>query len=360
MVRLTPRFTVVRKVLALSGNQCAFPDCNNPLIIDDTFVGELAHIYAAEEGGPRYSPDMSDEDRRGFSNLMYLCGHHHTIVDKRELLNKYPAEWMLDVKAKHENANEAVRYSVSDDVLEQAMEEINIVQANVLMNGNQTNIQQNFFNEAAANASRALSQVIEQTSENDIQQSDTQESLEIEEGLLDRMAEAEVTIPLWTKTIDDMTVEIKKITPVMNQGIEDLSHSDKMKKGISGRRHVFRKTASRLDPIAAKIEILGNAYESQFKAVNSGINAMLDTAELNPEKAEELDEFFSIMRGVVRSSVEGLEPIRGMLEQMDIPEKMSSDMRRTLAKVRKGLVPMIESKVKITEWAVRIDRLTAG
>ena len=135
MTRLAPKFTVVRKVLALSGNECAFPGCSNPLIIDDAFVGELAHIYAAEEGGPRYLPDMSDEDRRGFANLMYLCGYHHTIVDKRELVNKYPPEWMLDIKAKHEAANEKVPCNVSDDVLEQAMEEINIVQANVLMNG---------------------------------------------------------------------------------------------------------------------------------------------------------------------------------------------------------------------------------
>lgn len=357
MARLTPRFTVVRKVLALSGNQCAFPDCKNPLIIDGAFVGELAHIYAAEEGGPRYSSDMSDEDRRDFSNLMYLCGYHHTIVDKRELLNKYPAEWMLDVKAKHENANEVAQYSVSDDVLEQAMEEVSIVQANVLMNGNQTNIQQNFFSQAAADASKALSHIIEQTSENDTQQLD-EDIEENDGGFLDRMAEAEVTIPLWTKTIDDITVEIKKITPVMNQGIEELHQSDKLNKGISGRRHVFKTTASRLNPIATRIEALGSTYEAQFTVVNSGINAILDTAKINSEKAEEFDEFFNIMRDVVNSSDQGLKPIEGMLEQMDTLERMSSDMRRTLLKIRKGLKPMSTSRVEIAEWAARIDELT--
>jgi hypothetical protein len=163
MTRLAPKFTVVRRVLSLSGNQCAFSDCNNPLVFEGAFVGELAHIYAAEAGGPRANTSMDDEQLRDFPNLMYLCGYHHTIIDKKELLDKYPAEMLIEMKRNHEARNTDQPFDATDEVLEQALEQINIVQANVLMNGNQTNIQQNFISQSASDASNALSQVIAST-----------------------------------------------------------------------------------------------------------------------------------------------------------------------------------------------------
>jgi HNH endonuclease len=62
------------------------PPCNAPVtvIINGGPVTNLqiAHIRAAKSNGPRYVPDMSDDERRSWKNLILLCTPHHTMIDK--------------------------------------------------------------------------------------------------------------------------------------------------------------------------------------------------------------------------------------------------------------------------------------
>lgn len=76
----------VRPALALlSRGTCYYPDCDTPSVVfidDEPIVNyEIAHIRDAKQGN-RYDPDMSDDERRSFSNLVLLCKPHHTLVDK--------------------------------------------------------------------------------------------------------------------------------------------------------------------------------------------------------------------------------------------------------------------------------------
>ena len=63
-------------------------------------IVEIAHIYAAYEGGARYDRLMTNDQRRHFSNLMLFCDPHHDLVDKSE--QAYPAETLLRWKAQRE------------------------------------------------------------------------------------------------------------------------------------------------------------------------------------------------------------------------------------------------------------------
>jgi hypothetical protein len=80
--RLVPTMATVKRLFALSGNQCAFEACSVKLVErDGTLIGELCHIEAAEEDGRRYNRTQTDEDRRSFENLILLCANHHRRVD---------------------------------------------------------------------------------------------------------------------------------------------------------------------------------------------------------------------------------------------------------------------------------------
>jgi hypothetical protein len=68
-----------------SAGRCAFPECPNLCV--DTFeqagtilVGEMAHVIAHSENGPRAVP--SREGISSYDNLVLLCPYHHTIIDK--------------------------------------------------------------------------------------------------------------------------------------------------------------------------------------------------------------------------------------------------------------------------------------
>lgn len=102
--RLDPTPSTVKKLFAYSGNQCAIPDCKEQLVdASGAMVGKIAHIHAAEKGGPRFDPTMSPEARRAFENLLLVCGKHHDIIDYQPNVKAYAAEILRKFKADHED-----------------------------------------------------------------------------------------------------------------------------------------------------------------------------------------------------------------------------------------------------------------
>ena len=51
--------TVVKRLFAKSGNQCAIPWCHAPLVVEDHSIAEICHIRARRKGGPRYDPVLT-------------------------------------------------------------------------------------------------------------------------------------------------------------------------------------------------------------------------------------------------------------------------------------------------------------
>jgi len=97
----------VKLVLAMrSGNRCAFPGCPRELTVDSSIgdspvsTGEAAHICGEKQGAARFDVSMSEEERNGFKNLVYLCSDHHTQIDK--LAADFTVEFLRNMKCEHE------------------------------------------------------------------------------------------------------------------------------------------------------------------------------------------------------------------------------------------------------------------
>ncbi|HWA08335.1 MAG TPA: hypothetical protein VG838_02595 [Opitutaceae bacterium] len=100
MPRLTVEKETLKQLALRSRNQCAFPECIHPIMDGrNVLVGELCHIEAAEPGGERYNPNQTDEERRAFENLLYLCHGHHKVTDD---VVTYTVAVMKEMKRKHE------------------------------------------------------------------------------------------------------------------------------------------------------------------------------------------------------------------------------------------------------------------
>ncbi len=104
---------VKKQLYALSGNECANPLCHNKLVFSDNNDqdDQICHIEAASPDSPRYNPNQTDDERRGFDNLILLCHRCHDLIDHNpdiytvELLKKWKREHIKKYITNNKNKN---------------------------------------------------------------------------------------------------------------------------------------------------------------------------------------------------------------------------------------------------------------
>lgn len=117
--RLPPTKDVLRALFARSGNRCAFPGCDHPLIDErDKFVAQICHIEAAAEGGERFNPNQTNEERRGYQNLVLFCYQHHVTTND---VTEFTVAKLREIKNSHENKN--TDFLISNQTLNSVYEE---------------------------------------------------------------------------------------------------------------------------------------------------------------------------------------------------------------------------------------------
>jgi hypothetical protein len=95
-----PRRSTVRRLFALSRNQCSLPGCTEELFRGETPLGDICHIEGSKPGSARYREGQDAEERHGFENLILLCKQHHNEVDADVLA--YPVARLKEFKRAHE------------------------------------------------------------------------------------------------------------------------------------------------------------------------------------------------------------------------------------------------------------------
>lgn len=97
---------VTNRLFALSGNECAFPNCTNKLTMHEgderpVTVGERAHLAGVGRQGPRSEAAGQLADIDAVENLILLCHECHKRVDEN------PRTYSVEVLAKYKLDHEA-------------------------------------------------------------------------------------------------------------------------------------------------------------------------------------------------------------------------------------------------------------
>jgi hypothetical protein len=95
-----PSTPTIKRLFAVSGNRCAFPKCNAPMVLADTLVGEICHIKGKRPEAARYDPTRPIAELNDYDNLILLCATHHKVVDDDE--EAYTVARLRRMKAEHE------------------------------------------------------------------------------------------------------------------------------------------------------------------------------------------------------------------------------------------------------------------
>lgn len=89
-----------------AAGRCSAPWCRVNLIAEETDydpavpIGEIAHVEAAADGGPRANRALSRERRDSYENLILLCAHCHARFDRQE--KSHSVEYIRQLKQDHE------------------------------------------------------------------------------------------------------------------------------------------------------------------------------------------------------------------------------------------------------------------
>lgn len=121
--RLTPTADTIRLLLLRSGNRCFFPGCSHPIFNDDNIlVAECCHIEAAMPGGERFNPQSTNEDRRSYDNLLFLCKEHHVVTNDFEI---YSVKKLQKIKTEHEQKYREQQIVVNSKFIQQVEQTFN-------------------------------------------------------------------------------------------------------------------------------------------------------------------------------------------------------------------------------------------
>lgn len=89
-----------------AAGRCAVPECRVDLLVEETdfdpvvVIGEIAHLAASSEQGPRADGALSVKDRDDYENLVLLCRNCHARIDGQTHAN--PVAWIKKLKTSHE------------------------------------------------------------------------------------------------------------------------------------------------------------------------------------------------------------------------------------------------------------------
>ena len=109
---MEPSLKTLKRLFALSCNQCAFPGCDTPIVENSgTVTGIVCHIKARKKKGPRYDPAQTEEERHAFGNLVLMCGRHSKQIDSEP--KRFTVETVLEIKEIHER-NGGIELGIED------------------------------------------------------------------------------------------------------------------------------------------------------------------------------------------------------------------------------------------------------
>jgi len=96
----------LKQLFITSGHYCAFPGCQAAIVefteSGPVILGQIAHIEGSSDNGPRSNPALSARERDSYENLIILCAHHHSLVDKID--SAYSVEMLREWKRSAEKA----------------------------------------------------------------------------------------------------------------------------------------------------------------------------------------------------------------------------------------------------------------
>lgn len=176
--------------------------------------------------------------------------------------------------------------------------------------------------------------------------------------LIEMMAEMEAALPRWTQVIEDFGAIIEMLGIEASDATEQLNKSDARGGGFAGRLRVSHQFAERITEPVERLSALGNQYSAELVNVDPGILTLIREAagkELSPDERQDLEEFFSSVKGAVTASRENMPTLQTFSESVGTLKGLSKAMRPLAVKIESALREVMDGQAILDEWERLID-----
>ncbi len=179
-------------------------------------------------------------------------------------------------------------------------------------------------------------------------------------GFIEAVAEAEVTMPKWSQTVEQLSAATEEIGSHLAWATSEFSISDTQGKGFAGRLNVTRELSARLEEPIRRTSELGAQYLEQLSAIDPGILELIRVVGeggLDEEDASTARDFLETVKGLASSSTGAMVHIGTFADGIRDSARNSRELRPLMNKLLDALQKVLDGTIIMDEWVRSIDRL---
>jgi len=177
-----------------------------------------------------------------------------------------------------------------------------------------------------------------------------------EPGIMELLAEGEDAFPRIAETLGAINIEIELVGTLARSATEEIKKGDSEGKGFRGRLAVMNRLAKSLTEPADQLEALTSRYAADLLVVDPAIRHLIRLIHETPQDDPEgVEEFFGMVRGMVKASGGAAVGIEELIASFEVPANFSRELDVPLRRMRVSFQSMVDGNQMIESWQTFLD-----
>ncbi|MDH6488370.1 toll/interleukin-1 receptor domain-containing protein [Streptomyces sp. SAI-127] len=179
-------------------------------------------------------------------------------------------------------------------------------------------------------------------------------------GFLDSLAEMEVSLPQWAKTVNEFGEVLNSLNQTTLDAASELQRSDASGGGFAGRLRVTNALAADLSEPVDRLTELGRRYSAELSRIDPGIITMIrmiGEGETTQEEEATARTTFDQLTAMIGASREAVSNLQGLSEATKVMASGSRSLRPLMNSIQTSVQQVVDGQTMIEEWARMIAEL---
>lgn len=184
-----------------------------------------------------------------------------------------------------------------------------------------------------------------------------EDTLTQELGLAERLAEMELALPRFVRSMLTLAEEQDGVTEEVREATEEIERMNRSGRGSAARLIVARRLSSRLEPYAERMEEAANSIRSDLSTIESGVHSLAQEVPSSDEEGVEdaTRQMIEATRTTYEAAVQASESIDAMGASYEGVARTVSTMRPILNRLLGSSRVVNECPPRFAGWIAELE-----